>query len=313
MATASNVVSMVGRTAKLVPVVTAESGMGYRYVTDEQAVTAEPTNLFPVKEMTLKEGTARAYEEPDEWKKPGWNKFRRNDEPRKRVDELQEAGLLPAYGSKIPTDGTKGDTWEMVKADLKEAQKNGLIPAGLKLRTNEVYYGSYHVSLEQDDPDVPLYSCEEQESPYDGDYTRKVDSWEMAVAKEIAERVAHAYHWDESDTQTDYFSSAFYLTVASGYTAGARAEQDLAQMKEPYQEIAGTDRKAIAAAWRQAPWGTKDMTTSQCTTVARRLGFTDWPKGKMNSRQARFHLVARYVRVHNKPLGDAFVTAASEL
>lgn len=130
---------------------------------------------------------------------------------------------LPEYGSKLHS-GPNGDKLynlteinKRIRQDYKELEKQGVVPKGVKLSVTKSH-GSISIRIKELPDSIPMINPEyakwKRSNPdafsHEGPslYTAEYRALAMAV-----ESVAEAYNYDNSDSQTDYFSTNFYLNI----------------------------------------------------------------------------------------------------
>jgi hypothetical protein len=115
--------------------------------------------------------------------------------------------------------GTK-ETAARIRADIKNLQKHGGLPAGKFSVTMDRFAGGSSIDVRVVDVDAVMFSGErfaaELRDPraYHYDEPRMTPEGERIMA--LLNKVAGVYHEDKSDIMTDYFNVNFYLRVSAG-------------------------------------------------------------------------------------------------
>lgn len=125
------------------------------------------------------------------------------------------------YGSLSSEGANHGEVCRLIRNRVKDAQRHGLLmPCKVSVRKEwATHAASISICItavpgELDNPDYDTsadYYCVppgERPSRYRP---------EVTAALEAIEAIAKMYHWDKSDTMSDYFHSRFYLSVSVGY------------------------------------------------------------------------------------------------
>lgn len=99
-----------------------------------------------------------------------------------------------------------------VRADLRQAQRTGKLPAGLTFRVN---IDRYSMGQSLDATICGLTDADLYEAVTDGDpYERRRLTATAAAVKEIVRAIVWAYNFDGSDSQTDYYDVRFSGSVS---------------------------------------------------------------------------------------------------
>jgi hypothetical protein len=235
-----------------------------------------------------------------------------NEAVRQHVEWLRLSGQLPEYGSKVVETSdvrSADDLFALVKADLKVAESSGVFPDSAKLRCQKRQYGSYHVTVECDDPDEEI---EAESVRYAGvnEVRDRTATWKWAVAARAAQTIGDAYNYDHSDPHDEFRNQRFSFRTTVDHTVGAQIERRIADPKisEQIARIDGCDLKDFKRANDLIGYPANDISPAQCAAVAKRLGYDDYPKEKLNANMARFHLAARITHQINPSLGWVYMS-----
>ncbi|MCW2242221.1 DNA methyltransferase family protein [Azospirillum canadense] len=138
-----------------------------------------------------------------------------------RADALQS--LYP-FGGLMERDGRHmrdADRNKLIRAALKEAEKSGTIPQGVKISVRSPHHGSVTVEIQA----VPFlilnpenvrwqadhpHECAGFHAPYEAQQ-RMTDA--AKALSDILQAIASQWRYDKSDSMTDYFNTNYHLDV----------------------------------------------------------------------------------------------------
>ena len=136
------------------------------------------------------------------------------------------ASTVYPYGVFQDVGDGHGDVCKLIRQRIKEAQQAGiLMPCKVSVRKEwATHSASISISIAAvpgtvENPEYIAFKKEHGDRWYDqprhtipGQYRPEITS-----ALHVIESIARMYHWDKSDSQSDYFHSRFYLSVDVHY------------------------------------------------------------------------------------------------
>ncbi|MCG7550931.1 hypothetical protein [Pseudoalteromonas sp. Of7M-16] len=164
----------------------------------------------------------------------------------------------PAYGSKSDAKESRGDLVKVMRKDIQDAKKRGDIPkkvnATLKksngvtisiggtlraIPDNMQLYSDSYLQAMMNDKQPELTGGRDKN--YQGQY-----SPDATALLQYLDKLINAYHWDKSDSMSDYFHSAFYFY---GFDVSSELAKERLDIElELYKEKQKADLTALSGA-----------------------------------------------------------------
>lgn len=142
----------------------------------------------------------------------------------RRPDLDHSAQSVWPYGCLSTAGANHGEVCKLIRERIAEAQAAGLImPCKVSVRKRWATHSAaidISITATPDTPESPEWLQAEAEGRTKAErYDTLPDEYRPEVRAALAaiEAIAHMYHWDKSDSYSDYFHSRFYLDVRVGY------------------------------------------------------------------------------------------------
>ena len=168
--------------------------------------------------------------------------------------------------------GTK-ETAARIRADIKNLQKHGALPAGKFSVTMDRFAGGSSIDIRVVDVDAVMFSAERFAAELRDPRAYRYDEPRMTAEGErimdLLKKVVGVYHEDKSDIMSDYFNVNFYEHIgARDQEDKERAAFDAAMAEAEVARMDAEDEAECAAAIEERNAEIKAFAAKRAATLA---------------------------------------------